>query len=140
MNRMILVMVLPERLVLLDTIVLLTVPAANVRLVQKTKLKIPVPVLLVRQQKAAPTAAQATQLPQAAAHPYALCVKLLPVLLQLAIVGKKLVQRLLQTYLKEHSLVDIAMEKIGIAGHRIFKIICLISKTAIWTLSIKLDK
>ena len=67
---MILVMVLPERLVLLDTIVLLTVPAANVRLVQKTKLKIPVPVLLVRQQKAAPTAAQATQLPQAAARAY----------------------------------------------------------------------
>ena len=61
-------MVLPERLVLLDTIVLLTVPAANVRLVQKTKLKIPVPALLVRLPKIAPTAAQATQLPQAAAH------------------------------------------------------------------------
>ena len=137
---MILVRALQEKLALQDIIVLLTVPAANVLLVQKTKLKIPVPVLLVRQQKAAPMAAQVTQLLQAAAHPYALCVKLLPVLLQLAIVGKKLVQRLLQTYLKEHSLVDIAMEKIGIAGHRIFKIICLISKTAIWTLSIKLDK
>ena len=137
---MILVRALQEKLALQDIIVLLTVPAANVLLVQKMKLKILVRALPVRRQKAAPTDAQFTQLPQAAAHPYALCVKLLPVLLQLAIVGKKLVQRLLQTYLKEHSLVDIAMEKIGIAGHRIFKIICPISKTAIWTLSIKLDK
>ena len=140
MNLTIPVRALTENPVLLDIIVLLTVPAANVLLVQKMKLKILVRALPVRLPKIAPTAAQATQLPQAAAHPYALCVKLLPVLLQLAIVGKKLMQRLLQTYLKEHSLVDIAMEKIGIAGHRIFKIICLISKTAIWTLSIKLDK
>ena len=68
MNLMILVRVLPEKLALQDIIVLLMVPAANVQLVQKMKLKIPVPVLLVRQQKVAPTAAQVTQLPQAVAQ------------------------------------------------------------------------
>ena len=67
-NLMILVRVLPEKLALQDIIVLLMVPAANVQLVQKMKLKIPVPVLLVRQQKVAPTAAQVTQLPQAVAQ------------------------------------------------------------------------
>ena len=48
MNRMILVTVLPERLVLQDIIVLLTVPAANVRNVKKMKLKILVRALPVR--------------------------------------------------------------------------------------------
>ena len=67
-NLMIPAKALPERTVLQDIIVLLMVPAANVQLVQKMKLKIPVTVLLVRQQKAAPMAAQVTQLPQAVAQ------------------------------------------------------------------------
>ena len=62
--------VLPERLVLQDIIVLLTVPAVNARPAIKMKLKIPVRALPVRLPKIAPTAAQATQLPQAAARAY----------------------------------------------------------------------
>ena len=68
--------VLQEKLARLDIIVLLTVPAVNALLAKKMKLKILVRALPVRQQRAAPMAAQVTQLPQAAARPYAQSVNL----------------------------------------------------------------